>query len=112
MWRSEARVHRWREYPSAPWRMLERLGDMPDFVFVDGRFRVASVLESFMRLSDGAECQFMLDDFRGRGGTYGPVVQFAENITVHDRAIAFRRQSSFDRERCRSMLEKYYADPR
>jgi hypothetical protein len=92
--------------------MLERVGGVPDFICVDGRFRVASVLESFMRLSDDAECQFMLDDFRGRGGMYGPVLQFAENIMVHDRAITFRRQSSFDREKCRSVLEKYYADPR
>lgn len=111
-WRSETRLRRWREYPQAPWALFDRLGVHPDFIFVDGRFRVACVLESFMRLPDHVDCRFMMDDFQGRGNMYGPVLEFAETVESQDRAISFYRCRHFDREKCGVILERHYSDHR
>ena len=109
--KSQPRLERWRQYPSAPWVRLEELGLVPDFIFVDGRFRTASVLESFLRLPAGADCLFMLDDFDGRTSRYGEALGFATEIQTFDRTVTFRRDSAFDRERCRELLQLYYRDP-
>lgn len=106
---TDARAARWRRYPGAAWDVLGELALVPDFVFVDGRFRTASVLEAMIRLPDDAECLFMLDDFDRRTGLYGDVLHFARDVETFDRTIVFRRNSAFDRDRCRAALEKAYA---
>lgn len=110
--RTRKRLTRWCRYPAAPWEVLSQLSVLPEVVFVDGRFRVASVLESFLQLPDDADCCFMVDDFEGRERFYWPILEFARSVSRHDRMISFRRGERFDRERCRRMLEYVYADPR
>jgi hypothetical protein len=110
--KSPGRLASWRQYSAAPWKLLADLGRVPDMVFIDGRFRVASVLQSFISLPDQTNCRFLLDDFLGRGETYGAVLEFAEDVVLYDRTLAFRRSSQFDRERCRSVLARYQTDPR
>ena len=110
-WPTQARVSRWRRYPSAPWETLGTLGLVPDFVFIDGRFRAASVLESFVRLPDGAACRFLLDDFQDRAAAYSVVLEFADDVEQLGDAIAFRRKKNFDRAACLQALEQAYADP-
>lgn len=105
------RVGRWREYPAAPWALLEQRALVPDFIFVDGRFRVASILESFCRLPEGSDCLIMLDDYERRADIYGAVLPFAEQVETAGRAIAFRRKQSFDRAQCLRVLDAAYADP-
>ncbi|WP_147414293.1 hypothetical protein [Sphingomonas gilva] len=109
--RSSARLARWRRYPSAPWAVLEKEGLVPDFIFVDGRFRLASVLESLLRLPDGSDCLIMFDDFEGRAATYGRVLEFAEDVQRLDGTIAFRRRRDFDRAQCRRYLDSAQGDP-
>lgn len=109
---TQTRLAKWRTYPAAPWRELERLGAVPDLVFVDGRFRVACVLESLVRLPDGANCRFLMDDFVGREDAYGAVMDFITDVGYHDRMISFQRKDSFDRQRCAAMLEAFYSDYR
>lgn len=109
--RSTSRLERWRRYPSAPWALLEERGKIPDFVLVDGRFRLASMLESLLRLPDGADCLFMFDDFEARKGTYGAVLAFADDVQRLDGTIAFRRRPVFDRAECARLLERAYSDP-
>lgn len=104
-------MRRWRCYPAAPWHVLERLDLTPDFILVDGRFRVASVLESFVRLPDGSDCLIMLDDFETRPAAYQTVLRFAEAPEILDGAIAIRRKRTFDRTECLARLEEAYADP-
>lgn len=110
-WPTPERVKCWRRYPSAPWGRLEALGLVPDFVFIDGRFRAASVLESFVQLPDGVDCRFLLDDFEDRAAAYGDVLKFAEDVEALGDAVAFRRKSTFDRAACLQHLERAYADP-
>ena len=110
-WNVEARAARWRHYPAAPWVLLEKFQLVPDFIFIDGRFRAASALESFLRLPPEAECLFMLDDFDGRTGAYGRVLEFASAIEEFDRTITFRRKPDFDGDACAQLLERLYRDP-
>lgn len=109
--RSAARIERWRRYPAAPWDLMEELGLVPNFVFIDGRFRLASILESLLRLPDEADCLFMFDDFEARATTYGGVLAFAEDVARLQGTIAFRRKPGFDRAECRRLLVSAYADP-
>lgn len=110
--RTRKRLARWRRYPVAPWARLSQLSVLPEVIFVDGRFRVASVLESLLQLPDDADCCFLVDDFEGRERMYWPILEFARSVSRYDRMITFRKTERFDRERCRKMLEYACADPR
>jgi hypothetical protein len=106
------RLRQWRRYPQAPWQVLNRKQLLPDFIFVDGRFRVACTLESLLRLPPGHDCIFLFDDFYQYGDAYLAILEFVEITGRHGRAVEFRRSASFDRERCRAVLNEYYGDYR
>jgi hypothetical protein len=110
-WPSSGRLARWRRYTQAPWLVLEELKLVPNFIFIDGRFRAASVLESFLRLPDNSECLLMLDDFAGRTSHYGGILKFATEVEQADRAIVFQRDPKFDREECAKLLVQLQANP-
>ena len=57
----------WKRYPQVPWRYFQSNGILPDVILVDGRFRVACVLESLINLGDH-ECVFLIDDYFDRPG--------------------------------------------
>lgn len=63
-WRTKGRLERWRKYYEAPFGRLEELGWFPDFIFIDGRFRRACILETARRAT-AANCQatIMVDDY-------------------------------------------------
>jgi hypothetical protein len=109
-WPTSARLARWRRYTAAPWEYLESRSLAPDFIFVDGRFRVACVLESLLRLPDAAKTRIMLDDFARRTNAYAAVLEFAEAERV-GRTLILRRKAVFDRDGCRNALSAYQRDP-
>jgi hypothetical protein len=94
------RVNRWKKYPQAPWDIMGHLGLVPDFILVDGRFRVACVLESLLRLPTKSGCQFLVDDFFDREESYSPMLEFVCDVQSHDRAVSFKPASDFSRDRC------------
>jgi hypothetical protein len=108
--RSRANIERWRRYTEAPWEYLEAKALVPDLVFVDGRFRVACVLETLLRLPDSSDCTVMFDDFALRTTTYGAILEFADGERV-GRALVLHRKSPFDRKGCARALRAYQADP-
>lgn len=108
---NSARVKRWSSYPRSPWLALETLGLTPGFVVIDGRFRLASALESLLRLPEGVECRFLLDDFEQRATAYAPLMAFVEDIEYCGDALGFRRASTFSPEDCLRVLGRAYADP-
>jgi hypothetical protein len=71
------RLARWAAYPRAPWKVLRRRGIEPDLILVDGRFRVACVLESLLNLGDASPCTILLDDYVSRA-EYAAVEEHAE----------------------------------
>jgi hypothetical protein len=107
--RSRRRVNQWSRYVARPWDLLEKEGLVPDLIFIDGRFRVACVLEALLRLPPGADCRILFDDF-DREEKYRAVLEFTTCVARYDRLAVLRRAEHLDRERCRAVREAYYAD--
>ena len=103
-------MRRWEEYARAPWRYFRTIGQQPDLILVDGRFRVACVLESLLSLSPLSETQILLDDYVGRP-EYGVVEQYAD-IELAGRMAVLRPRKLLDRIHVRRMVRQYSADPR
>jgi hypothetical protein len=104
------RLRRWEEYARAPWRYFRTIGQQPDLILVDGRFRVACVLESLLSLSPLSETQILLDDYVGRPH-YEVVEQFAD-IELAGRMAILRPRMLADRIQVRRLVRQYSADPR
>jgi hypothetical protein len=104
------RLRRWDEYSKAPWRYFRTIGQQPDLILVDGRFRVACVLESLLSLSPLSETQILLDDYVGRSH-YDVVEQFAD-IELAGRMAILRPRKLLDRIQVRRLVRQYSADPR
>ena len=78
-----------------------------DLVLVDGRFRVACVLQSLLHAKEDAIV--MVHDFeRVR---YHVVLEFVDVIEHTNNLIAFRRKVNFDRDKVESMLKRYQYMP-
>jgi hypothetical protein len=57
-------IHTWPRYCICGWDVLFRVGDSPDLILVDGRFRVSSFLASLMMAKKGTVILF--DDYYTR----------------------------------------------
>ncbi len=104
------RVRRWEDYPTAPWRYLRSIAQQPDLILVDGRFRVACVLESLLSLSPLSNTRILLDDYRERPH-YQVVEQFAD-VELVGRMAVLRPRRLMDRIQVRRLVRQYCADPR
>jgi hypothetical protein len=104
------RVRRWNEYAKAPWRYFRTISQQPDLILVDGRFRVACVLESLLSLSPVSQTQILLDDYVGRPH-YNVVEQFAD-LELVGRMAVMRPRRLLNRIEVRRLAGKYCADPR
>ena len=104
------RLRRWEEYAKAPWRYYRTIGQQPDLILVDGRFRVACVLESLLSLSPLSETQILLDDYVGR--PWYEVVEHFANIELAGRMAILRPRKLLDRIQVRRLVRQYCADPR
>lgn len=104
------RIRRWQDYPAAPWRYFRSIAQQPDLILVDGRFRVACVLESLLSLSPLSDTQILLDDYVGRPN-YEIVEQFAELELVGRMAI-LRPRRLLDRIQVRRMVREFCSDYR
>ena len=64
-----ARVRRWSSYVTAPYALLD---GFPDFILVDGRFRLACALEAVRRARAGGHAATMMfDDYIDRPQYHG-----------------------------------------
>jgi hypothetical protein len=104
------RVRRWEEYAKAPWRYFRTIGQQPDLILVDGRFRVACVLESLLSLSPLSETQILLDDYVERP-EYEVIEQFAQ-VELVGRMAVVRPRRLLERIQVRRLVKQYCADPR
>ena len=104
------RVRRWEEYAKAPWRYFRIIGQQPDLVLVNGRFRVACVLESLLSLSPLSETRILVDDYIGRP-EYTVVEEYADVELVRRMAVLRPRRLE-DRIGVRRLARQYCADPR
>jgi hypothetical protein len=106
---TKRRVARWRRYVAAPWEKLRTLGIEPDTILVDGRFRVACVLQSLLNLSSRCDCLILVDDYLDRP-QYHAVEEFTDIHAVHGRMAVMVKKEKFDAEGCRQKLAEYQRD--
>lgn len=95
----------WAGYALMPWQ--REPGLMPDLVFVDGRFRVASVLASFLFGGDGMTV--LVHDFHNRPH-YHAVLDFAEVIAETQTLVALRRAAGADPGLMMARLREAFSD--
>ncbi len=106
---SPARIRRWQRYAAAPWVFLDAHAIQPDTILVDGRFRVACVLESLLRLHDGSACELLVDDYVDRHD-YAVVEAFADRVATHGQMVVLRKKADFDRAECLRVLPHFQRD--
>jgi hypothetical protein len=104
------RLRRWEDYATAPWRYFRSIAQQPDLILVDGRFRVACILESLLSLSPLSNTQILVDDYMDRPH-YHVVERFADFDRVGRMAI-LRPRRLLDRIQVRRLAKQYCADPR
>jgi hypothetical protein len=106
---TDSRLQRWKSYPIAPWKFLQQRMLEPDVILIDGRFRVACALESFLRLGPKSTCNILVDDYAGRPH-YKSIEEFGDLVAMHGRMAQFRKAARLDVEKCRRVLEDFYRD--
>lgn len=100
---------RWPAYSAAIWDRLAADAMSPDLILVDGRFRVACCLISFLNMAP--EATVMFDDYFGREEKYEAVTQFAP---IHDsvgRVAIFRKPEDADREAMSAAYRRFAKIP-
>jgi hypothetical protein len=102
------RVARWRAYVDAPWS-----GDVPapDFILVDGRFRVACALNAIRRLGGARDWELWLDDYEGREH-YEIVTQFAVLERMSGVTAIFKPREGVDQEALETAIDEAVRDYR
>jgi hypothetical protein len=103
------RADAWPNYSAQVWEVIEQAGDTPDTILIDGRFRVACCLQSFLRMSDDAVILF--DDYFDREDLYDIVTRFADIDARHARVAVFRKPKSCDWAALRQAYLDYARDP-
>lgn len=104
------RIARWAAYASAPWNYFRSIGQQPDLILIDGRFRVACVLESLLSLSSQNDAELLLDDYINR--THYHVVQRFAEVHLVGRMAIMRPKPLWDRDEARRLLLQYRGDYR
>ena len=104
------RVRLWQAYPTAPWCYFRSIEQQPDLILVDGRFRVACVLESLLNLSPLSNAQVLVDDYITRPH-YHVVERFAD-LEMVGRMAVLRPKRLWDRSEARRVLHDYRTDYR
>jgi hypothetical protein len=83
------RAKRWQNYTNAAFTRIKELGQFPDFVLVDGRFRRACALETARQAGlAGATTQIFFDDYDGRA-FYSSIETFLGKPKMVGRAAIF-----------------------
>lgn len=105
---SLARLRLWSRYPQIPWEAFKATGECPDLILIDGRFRIACMLESLVHLN-GQSTIICFDDYFDRD-SYTVVERFAQMVDRAGRMAMFRKKESMDLPACKEVLQEHYAD--
>lgn len=98
-------------YPSAvkyPTNMCRTLGITPDFIFIDGRFRVACFLEAYILVPEGTP--IMIDDYFNRS-EYHICEQLVPVHSRINRAALFIKPRGLVNKELLHKLTSYYLNP-
>jgi hypothetical protein len=108
---SASRLEKFRRYSDPPPECLEG-GRTPDFVLVDGRFRVACVLKAIRMLQHERGWTIAMDDYGDRPH-YGVIGEEFANIDrlVGGRMAVITSLKEFSPEQLDAAIRKYEIDP-
>lgn len=87
------KIKAWHAYLSAGWTEWARRGEMPDLVFVDGRFRVAACLSVALVASSThprSELCVLLHDVSDRRPRYRDVLEFFDEVEMVDTLLVMK----------------------
>ena len=87
-WPTRSRLRKWRNYPNAPWQIME--SEVPDLIMIDGRFRVCCALTTIKKMSH-ENYMMLIDDYAARPN-YHVVERFAELEKMVGRMAVFRKK--------------------
>jgi hypothetical protein len=107
--RDQSGIERWPAYSAHVWDVMAGAGDTPDMILVDGRFRVACCLRSFMKMSENAILVF--DDYFDREERYGIVTRFAPIVKQVNRLALFRKPKDIDLAAMEEVYREYAVKP-
>lgn len=99
------RTARWANYSRAPWDYLHYHQLEPDLILVDGRFRVACVLECVTHISNPDRCKIAVDDYGDRP-QYRVIEKFCDKLEMHGQMAIFRPKADFDPTLLQKELQK------
>jgi hypothetical protein len=98
----------WPRYPRAIWRKLK--SPAVDFVFIDGRFRVACALVALLHIKTPA--LIAVRDFWSRPKVYGEILEFLDVVQRVESLGIFAPRDDVDEIRVKKLLRTYLTDPR
>jgi len=101
---------KWSVYSKCGWNELIKERKLPDLIFIDGRFRVACVLQSLINLPEGSDCILVLDDYRDHYKVIEPFINIDRLIA--NKTLFFKKKINFDLEKSKILLDEYKSDPR
>ena len=99
---------RWPRYSCAIWRKLE--SPAVDFVFIDGRFRVACALVALLHITPPA--LIAVHDFWTRLKVYAEILEFLDVVQRVKSLGIFAPRGDIDKIRVIKLLREYLIDPR
>lgn len=96
-------VHAWPDYSSVSKNHTDA-----DVVFVDGRFRVACILQTILHARN--DPTIVVHDFWERSG-YHEALEFLHVVNKGDSLMTATIKPNFDRQACRKLLAKHMLNP-
>lgn len=104
----DAAKARWPRYPGTIWRNLQ--SPAVDFMFIDGRFRVACALVALLQARPPA--LIAVHDFWSRLKVYGEILEFLDVVQRAKSLGIIAPRDDIDRARVEKLLAEYLTDPR
>ena len=87
---SGSRLAKWRRYTLIAEKEIQRIGQFPDFVLIDGRFRLACALSvAALASKSGASTTILFDDYVDRPAYHGIERFLGSPTLILDRAAVF-----------------------
>ncbi|WP_342657279.1 hypothetical protein NPJ82_10190 [Sphingomonas sp. NY01] len=100
---------KWPNYSLGIWDQMPS-DFTPDFILIDGRFRVATLMTAFLHVNAG--CMIMIDDFMTRDRAYGAILEVVHPIRTIGRAGLFEASNALNRKGVIDVLRRFIFDPR
>ena len=94
------------EYCFMPWKIMKKKN--PDLIFIDGRYRVASLLFSLIN-NENEKCQYIFDDYKNRP-FYHIIDKYINLIEIYDNTIFFKKKQNIDFKEIHHLIKIYTND--